>query len=223
MKHFLRSGVLWLMALNAITQGFAQDSPPPPPPDKDYFPERWQEYAFPDSGFKIKLPGEPQQAQNEVARESMKLAITTVKYGSAAFISYAVNVTAFPANLEDTNASQKIFAGVREAALKQTNSQLVSENAFTLDGHPGQFLHTELEKRTVLRAKTVIVRGRLFQAVVMTPIHGPERMGSANGYEKIAMSFLDSFGLLKVEEPKSLAKEDSLPRLERELGKSCWH
>ena len=217
-------GWLWcLLALLIGTQGFAQDPPPPPPPALDYAPERWKEFSYPESGFKIRLPGEPRHTQNEVVRNGVKVAVTNVLYGSASFISYSVNVSAFPLNLEETG-SRDMFVGIREAALKRSGSQLVSEKEFTLDGHSGQFLHVEVEQRVVLRTKTVLVGGRLYQAVVTTQIHGPERFRAENGYEKIAMSFLDSFSLLKVaelkaDEPKAAVKEDSLPRLERELAR----
>ncbi len=214
MKNFL---LLWMIMLNGLAFGVAQAPPPPPPPAPDYFPEKWKEFAFPDSGFKIKLPGEPKQTKNEVERNGIIVTVTNVQHGSASFISYSVNVSAFPANLEETG-SREMFAAVREAALKRAGSQLISEKDFTLDGHAGQFLHVEVEKRVVLRTKTVLVGGRLYQVVITTQIHDLERMGAENGYEKIAMSFLDSFSLIKVE-ALSATKDDSLPRLERELAR----
>ena len=62
-------------------------------------------------------------------------------------------------------------------------------------GYPAQFLHVETPEH-VVRVRWVIVKERIYYQFVAAPKH-QNAMESANGYEKLAMAFLDSFELNK--------------------------
>lgn len=200
MNTFIRILHIATLVFTTASLCMAQGPPPPPPPPaKDYSPQLWQEFSTPEGRFKIKLPGEPQKIVKERESGGVKQSVHTLNYGATSFIVYALSYTDYPQTLEEGQTIKKFLDGYHEgrlAILATANYRVVNESDFLLEGHPARLLQVEVEKSKMLRMKTVVVGQRLYSLVVLTSIDPPTAMASENGYEKIAMAFLDSFHLI---------------------------
>lgn len=206
MKLLLSLIFLSLLLSSATTLVVAQGPPPPPPPAKDYSPNLWQEFSYPEVGFKIKFPGEPKRTTVKRENGGVKRVTDSISYGNASFINYDLTCTEYSQNFEASGNLKQFFDGYREGVLSlllpKANYQILGEAEISVDGHPGRLIQVEVEKKKVLRMKTVTVGNRLYMLLVVTSIHSADSMGAENGYEKIAMSYLDSFQLIKTADKK---------------------
>jgi hypothetical protein len=172
---------------------------PPPPPANDYFPQRWKEFTSIEGRFKILFPGTPQQSSETIANPSgRQLSFHRLTYKS--FISYRVTYADYAKPIDDPETVKKFFDTIRDGTLSgvtQFNPRVLHEADFSLDGHPGRFIEMELAGNLIVRIKWVAVKERLYYVAVNAPKGHVDALEGKNGYEKIAMSFLDSFKLTK--------------------------
>lgn len=80
--------------------------------------------------------------------------------------------------------------------------KLLSEKETTRDGQPALLLDIELIPNRRLRELDVICGRRLYNLLVIT-FSNHRAMGSNDAYAAIANSFLDSFHLVDLPNPKS--------------------
>lgn len=179
----------------AVSQ--AQGPPAPPPPVNDYFPDRWKDFLSTEGKFKIRFPGIPKESSTERVSNGVKLSIHSINYKS--FIMYGVMYTDYPQNIDNPSTVKMFFDTVRDSGLKgiaYTNPKLVKESDGSINGYPSRFLRIDMGGEAVLRIKYVAIQNRLFIIGVTTPKGDKIGLGAENDYEKIAMSFLDSFQLI---------------------------
>ena len=103
-------------------------------------------------------------------------------------------------DVEDSPVIKELFDNMREGALAmvaQGKPRIVNEGDSPVDGHPGRFLQIELTDNTVLRAKYIAVRNRIYGLVATSGKAQSSVMGSESDYKEIAMAFLNSFQLTK--------------------------
>jgi hypothetical protein len=199
LKHILILVMLLYCATPVIAQQNkpSNDPPPPPPPANDYFPKKWKEFSSTDGKFKVLFPGVPKESSNVQENDVGKLNIHFVTYKS--FISYSVVYTNYPRNVEESSTIKKFLDDVRDgglSAVSKANPKIIKESDITLGGHPGRFLQVELAGNAVLRVKWIAFGERLYVVSVTTPKGHYNALGAENDYEKIAMSFLDSFQII---------------------------
>jgi hypothetical protein len=179
-----------------VTQ--AQVPPPPPPPANDYFPQKWKEFLSVEGKFKIRFPGIPKESSTERESNGIKLIVRSVNYKS--FILYGVTYTDYPQNVDDPSIVKNFLDNVRNGGLSgiaETKPRIIKESNISVNGHPSRFLQVEMDGKAILRAKYVAFKNRLYIVGVTTPKGHQNALGAENDYEKIAMSFLDSFQIIE--------------------------
>lgn len=197
-KNMVGYLLMLIMAVGCSTVAFALQDPPPPPPAVDYFPKRWKEFSSQEGGFKVLLPGVPIVFDTTHQTPSGDVVIHWVRYKGVigqdvTYIDYAVNV-------EDPLAVKKFLDDVRDGGLTNIakgNARIIKEVEISVEGHPGRFIRIEMADGTVIRAKYVAVKNRLYSVSATCRKGRPNMMGSENDYEEMAMAFLDSFQLTR--------------------------
>ncbi len=203
-RHLLLLLMLALSMTNCVAQNSKSIGQPPPPslPANDYFPEKWEEFTFSGGDFKISFPGQPKESITVRDTEDGKLQAHLITYGSSSFILYSVVYVDHTHPLDDPGTVKRTLDAGRDKALANfTNSHLLSEAEISVDGYPGRLLQIEVTDR-IIRLKTVLVRHRVYDMLVVTPKGHDNAVEERNGYERIAMSFLDSFKLLASTDPR---------------------
>jgi len=203
-KHFLMALVLFSCTTFAVAQ--QNKSFTSVAAASDYAPETWKPYSSTEGRFKVLFPGEPKETSETVDAVVGGVRFHKVAYDS--FISYSVVYFDGPTDLENSSHVEDILDTVRDSGLAQVESedpQVVKESELLVDGHPGRLLHVVLKGDGVIRMKSVVFGSRMFVVTVGTPKGQPNVPGTENGYEAIAMSFLNSFGLIETKNPNSLA------------------
>jgi len=194
--YLVALGFLFLIS-NAA---FAQRTRPadPPPPADDYSPRRWKEFASRDGGFRVLLPGNPQVFDSTQKTPNGDVVMHWTRYNGV--ISQDVMYIDTAANVEDASIVKGIFDDMRDGALANAadgKPRVVNETESPVDGHPGRFLRIELADNTVLRLRFVAVRNRVYTLIAGSRKYEPNVMGSENDYQEIAMTFLNSFRLIR--------------------------
>ncbi|HZS03273.1 MAG TPA: hypothetical protein VFD58_00230 [Blastocatellia bacterium] len=194
-KLLILSGLLCAAVTAAAQQPGAP--PPPPRPMPDYSPQAWKEYQSDAGKFSVRLPGQPKEMTTVREGAGGKVTINTWYYDRASFVSYNASWWDAPQGVGDV----KVMLGhLRDQALERVakdNHRVLKDEEITVDGRPGRFLVLDLNGKAFVRMRWAIVDNRIYLLTVQTLNHGPDAMMSENGYEKIAMSFLDSFKLMK--------------------------
>jgi hypothetical protein len=167
-----------------------------PTPADDYFPQRWKEFRSAGQ-YRVLFPGIPKESTSTVTSAAGNVMVHRVSYES--FISYTVMSTRYPAEVESLSTIKAFMDQLRDASLAavaEAHPRIVRESDVSLDGHPGRFIQVELANNSVIRFKWIAVRNRVYFLYITTP-KGHRTGGEAeNDYEKIALSFIDSFQLL---------------------------
>jgi hypothetical protein len=161
----------------------------PPPPSDEYFPSKWIQYSSEPGRFKIKFPKTPRESSE--TQEQTKVYIFEHK-------GLLLYVATYADSLERIPDAGSYLDGVTQAWLDMNsgrNLHVVSNKPVTFAGYPARFLHVETP-RDVVRVRWIVVKERIYYQFVAAPKH-QNAMESANGYEKMAMAFLDSFELNK--------------------------
>lgn len=207
MKSVLRA-VLYIMPLILISTAVAKTTeqgpppPSPPPPVADYSPKTWKEYQSESGKFSIKLPGQPKES----AMAADGLTFNTWLYGESSFITYGISWWDYPALPNDAKGIKEMLDLLRTTALVTIplsnpnvlkEPKVLKEEDAKVEQYPGRLLLIELDDKTFVRMKWVIVNNRIYAISVQTRKDPPNAMMSENGYEQIAMSYLNSFRLIK--------------------------
>jgi hypothetical protein len=175
------------------------------PGSSDYSPDHWPEFSFPEDGFKIKMPGEPEKVIVASPYAGKKVPMTLFRYfGKTSMINHAVSYAQFTYNLESPRIVNQLFDEMRERLVNRADSvttyNIISETDLIFENNPGRLLQVEVDHQYILRAKSLAFGNRLYQVMVITMSLGGISKEMRNLHEKIAFSFLDSFELLKTKE-----------------------
>jgi hypothetical protein len=192
--HF-QLAVLILLSSHVVAAGQQEKAGSVPPPQaNDYFPERWKEFTSREGKFKILFPGTPVEWTKSDSPSY------TVSYTS--FIKYTASFIELPGDVGSLGDAKGVLDKARESVMAisvaaQENPQVVKEVEASFQGYPGRILQIDSGNNKVIRYKFILVKNRLYYAEVITPKGRPDTPGAENDYEKIAMTFLDSFSLIQ--------------------------
>jgi hypothetical protein len=192
--HILLAAMI-LFCSQAIAVGQqGETAKAPPRRTNDYFPEKWKEFTSQEGKFKILFPGTPVEWSKKDSPSY------TVSYQS--FISYTASFVDVPDSVVTAADAKVVLDKARESALAisvaaQEKPQIVKEVEASFQGHPGRLLNIDLGNNRVVHYKFILVKNRLYFAEAITPKWNAETQGAENEYEKIAMTFLDSFKLIR--------------------------
>lgn len=205
MKNILSVLILLMILSAGSITGIARQSssgppPPPPPPAPDYAPRLWKEFSSAEGRFKVLLPGTPTASEQKEATQLGELVVHSFHYEGVT--AYDLMYVEFPANInvEDPAVFKKSYEDMRNGMLSnisQANPRIVKETDFSLDNCPGKFLHLDLGAYGTIRLKFIAVKNRVYSISVASRKAQQGVMGSDNDYEEIAMTFLNSFQIVK--------------------------
>ena len=174
-------------------QSSSPPPPPPPPPAVDYFPDRWVEFVSPEGRFKAKFPKTPKLTAEEFKQGDIKATVHTIQY-QGLFTCRVVYVE-FPELTKDANLIKALFDEMRNNSLNEVQKyspMVIDEKDISVDGYQGRFLDYQLSDKVRTRARWILAEKHLYEITAIAPIHS-HAMESDNGYEKLSMSFLNSF------------------------------
>lgn len=206
MRRFPRYAPLLILFLCGVDYCLAQSGspPPPPPPAVEYNARTWKELSSAEGGFKVLMPGTPSPKTDEIETATGKVRQTNyvISTGVGAYIASYVDL---PIHSEEPEAIKRALNAGRDNALAQNASnKLLSEKELTLDGHAGREWIVD-GGNFILRARAYLVKGRLYQMVLVVPPNVVFKNGRPSSdpanrtsfYEMISTKFLDSFKLTK--------------------------
>ena len=169
----------------------------PPSPANNYSTQRWQEYVSPDDKFKVSFPGQPKEESDLTDTPNGKK-IQTHKVSYSSLIFYGVQYMDWPWLMSEPDKFKDLVNMERSRVLRfaavENWRPLVSEADITVEGHPGKVFQAEAEEK-ILRVKFFVVDNRTYTMLVVAPKGHDDAIEGKNAYEKLAMSFLDSFKL----------------------------
>jgi hypothetical protein len=164
--------------------------PPPPPPAKDYFPDKWDEYASAAGKFRIRFPKEPRESVNMQGQ----LEVHSLEHKG--LLHYRVSYVDYKTQIDDPQKIANLLQGLKNAALNSLqgkNIRVVAEREVTVDGYKGIFIHIEIEGREVVRLQWVIAGSRLYSISTSSRMGSPNEMEGKDDFEKVATGFISSF------------------------------
>src|ERR1044072_5911896 len=151
------------------------------------------EYISAAGRFKIRFPGVPQEFEGTHETNVGQIASHFVML--ATDVTYGLNYTDYPMNVEQPELVKRIIDNARDGGLANVareEPRILSETDISVEGHPGRFLRVELKGDAILRYKLVLVGNRVYVLTVGTP----KRSDAQAEYEKRATSFFESFKLM---------------------------
>lgn len=209
MKRITQSALLLLALMSTSSLCFAQtgktsdELPPPPAPAVEYNDSAWKVFTSPEGGFSIKMIGTPQPMTKDIDSPFGKLSLHGYATETHAG-GYLVAYNDFPKYSESPEFIKALLDGGRDSLLSSDkNRKLLSEKEVTLVGHVGREVLVD-DGKFVTRVRMFLVKGRLYQIVLVTPLNVTFKTGRSSPnpdertafYEEISKSFFDSFKLI---------------------------
>jgi hypothetical protein len=139
--------------------------------------------------FTVRFPGQPRETTQAAKSQIGELKVVTATYAESNGNAYMISYTDFPEGAAKSEASGKLFDGVRDG-LKGTDGKVIGESEITIgtDKHTGREIEIEKDRKR-MKFRVVLRDARLYQVAVI---------GTASFVKgKDAKSFLDSFDLTK--------------------------
>jgi hypothetical protein len=175
----------------SFAQGSGQDDPPAPA--SEYFPKTWVEYQSRAGKFKIKFPKTPQESSETQEGNGGPSTVYIAQHKG--LLLYVSTYADAAARIDD---AKEFLNGIHQdwlAANSARNLHVVKNEEVSVAGFPARFLQVETA-RDVVRVRWIVVKDRVYYQFVAAPKH-QNAMESENGYEKLAMTFFNSFELTK--------------------------
>lgn len=188
LKLFL-SIVVFAPSLMTPAVAPAQEQPSPKSIAKDYFPDKWDEYASEQGRFRIRFPGKPKE-------EFSPVGVHFLSYSG--FLEYRVSYTDEPElsdNLESAKQYLREMRAASNAIAQAGNERIVKEEEVTINGYRGYFTYVESAKGWV-RDLQIVVGKRVYTIVVEGRLARANELEGKDNFEKLAMGFINSFKLI---------------------------
>jgi hypothetical protein len=153
----------------------------------------WKEFSSAEGKFRVEFPGTPYQTSLQLSKE---LKFQVAGYQSAG--SFSARYLDFSETVKDPAALKAFLDKMRDGELEYLEQRgkkykILSETDITYDRYFGRMLVVEL-LTVIYRSKTIVVNNRLYVITALVPKDDPQLSGDV--YERLAMKFIDSFGLL---------------------------
>lgn len=166
---------------------------PPPPPAKDYFPDTWDEYSFPDGKFRIRFPQKPVES----ITIDGKLKVNSIHYKG--LLDYQVTYIDYNVPLDNPQKVKEMLQAMKNAALnniRERGVQIIADREVVVDGHSGVFIHVEVGGKEVIRLQWIAAGSRLYSISTTSRKGIPQELEGKDDYEKIVVGFIGSFHVM---------------------------
>jgi hypothetical protein len=150
--------------------------------------QRRDKYEPSGGRFSVRFLGPPKESTQTAKSQLGDLKVVTATYADSSGNAYMVSYTDFPEGAAKSDASGKLFDGVRDGLKK--DGKFIDENDVEIgtDKHPGRDIELEKDKKR-MKFRVVLRDGRLYQVAVI---------GSTSFVmSRDAKAFLESFELTK--------------------------
>jgi hypothetical protein len=149
----------------------------------------WKEFHCKPGGFKVLLPGVPQQQkqslQTPVGAVELILFVLEPTKGQGA---YAVSYSELSQSVLKQATPQQRLEHARDSAVARAKGMLRSDKRIAWQGHPGLEFEIAVDGQVRIRTRLIAVKNRLYQILVVGP---PAWLSS-----KDSGRFLDSLQLM---------------------------
>ncbi len=128
---------------------------------------QWREFAPPSGDFTVSLPGEPRPVTqtSDTERTQVNNPLFMLETGE---VSYVIGYTDLTYDLTEPGAIESALNNGRDQAVSKSGGELESQKNITLAGHPGREMKVRLSDGSVIRARSYLVKRRLYQLIVVT-------------------------------------------------------
>jgi hypothetical protein len=148
----------------------------------------WQAFTPKGAGFRISVPGLPEETQQTAKSPQGTVAIRSFPL-TTKDATFVAGMTEYPAANFVAGQEQSRLDQARDGALQTAKGRLRSERKITVDGRPGRELMIATETGHAIRLRLIADGPRLFQVMVIANsrfLESPD-----------ATRFLESFRLVK--------------------------
>ncbi len=185
------------MRATKFLNSFRPSAPDSLKPAVEEKPEAWRVYSSTQGRFAIMFPGTP--SDQDISYDTPLGRFDARDYVLSATAEYRVSYTDFVMDLEnDSNERNKLLDSLRDRVIADGKAKVLTQNAISLDGHPGRMLTLVAPDGSITRTRSYTVGKRLYQIMVSTSkVSQPPDEGRFE--ESWATKFFDSFKLAKPE------------------------
>ena len=168
MNYLIQCSLLCALLSLCATAGLAQTSQPTSTPAATEQTVQWKEFAPPDSGFKIQLPGKPKKmsSSTKIGKWSSLGVSFDLQHAGAQYSLSYFDVAGLD---EKSQLAQDLLNSLRQGMLTELSGQVVQEKAILWGGHPGRLLVVTTDKHQFVRSLLVAVGQRLYRFDAQTP------------------------------------------------------
>lgn len=221
LKRITRIALLVIALTTSTFSCFAQTgtSSATPPPAAEYNPKAWKEFSSAEGRFSVLLPSVP--TERVELHDSPVGKLEVHNFTLRTFAEYGVMYVEYPPNIEEEGNVRAFLDNIRDGGVRRVKGTVLEEKDISLGGHPGRYMLVRIGDGYTLRAKTFVVKNRLYQVIIITrDKDAPE--GIIKFHEETAAKFLDSFKLVSgvAETPHPVVRGPSPPAAGMEDGAS---
>ena len=152
----------------------------------------WINVAPANAGFKILLPGQASDNENEL-QNGLKHHLITLETKLA---GYVVTYIEFPEVVTEPDAIKDLLDRGREGGIASSKAELISEKEIKLNQFFGREWSLKLPKGMVATARAYWVRRRLYQTVFIITPNANDSSALIKLRQEAGTKFLNSFGLV---------------------------
>lgn len=178
--------ILLMGSSAALGQTTAQSDPPSP--SDEYSTQRWVDYNSAGK-FKIRFPKTPRESTERQQDATVYVA------EHKGLLRYVATYADSLIHISDPKGFLRNISQAWLDANAARNPRVVNSEDTSVGTYPAKFLRVETQ-RHVVRIRWIVVNNRIYYQFVAAP-NDQVAAESANGYEKLAMNFLNSFELTK--------------------------
>jgi hypothetical protein len=132
--------------------------------------ETWSEYRSAAGRYRVEMPGTPVLEESEVKlaenRGTQMYEATVETPDNEAYLCSYID---YPWDILSGQTPQQILIAARDATLVDEGDVLRSDRTISVAGFPGREYTIDRADTYVLVARTVMVRSRFYQVMVVTP------------------------------------------------------
>ena len=124
-------------------------------------------FAPPGGRFSVDMPGRPKQAKQQLEANSGTVGLT-IYIAESKGEAFAVTYADHDRFDDDRAAIDRILAGAREGAVRNSGGSLISEEPVVCCGFPGRSIVFKTESGRTVRELIVLSKDRLYQIYVLS-------------------------------------------------------
>jgi hypothetical protein len=101
--------------------------------------------------------------------------------------------------IDDPQKVKDMLQGLKAAALnsiRDKNVQIIVDREVEVDGHPGRFVHVEVQGKEVIRMQWIAAGSRLYTISASSRKGSPQELEGKDDFEKVAIGFIGSFHVI---------------------------